>query len=369
VPDGLAGDIQVEESAMNATVKVIGLDIAKNVFVAVGLDSHGKIVLKRSFSRAQVLCAFANMATTAIGIESCAGSHYWARKLIELGHEVKLIAAQHTRAYVSGNKNDANDAAAIAEARSRHSTKYVPINTCAQQDVQMLHRARSALMAERNALINRLRAFAGEYGQVFAQGVTRFRVEFAAWIGSQTHGLSEMAVSTFTDLVEQLDDKGKRIDAYDARLQQVARSEPRAQALMQVPGIGPLTATAVLASVADARHFASGRDFAANLGLVPREHSSGGKQRLYGITKRGDAYLRTLLIHGARSALRCAGQKQDRILRWAVKLQEKKGVNVAAVALAHKMARIAWALLAHGRFYAPNWSKTTSAAPSPSAAS
>lgn len=342
---------------MNATAKVIGLDIAKNVFVAVGRDTHGKVVFKRTLSRDEVLSTFVNIPATMIGIESCAGSHYWARKLIASGHDVKLIAAQHTRAYVSGNKNDTNDAAAIAEARSRASTKYVPINTEAQQDLQMLHRARRALMVERNAMLYRLRAFAGEYGQVFPVGVARFRSAFSAWMADEKNGLSGSAITTFGDLAAQLDDKQARLASYDQRLQQAAKADERAQRLLEVPGIGTITATAVLASVADAHHFGSGRDFAANLGLVPREHSSGGKQRLYGITKRGDVYLRTLLIHGARSALRCAGEKQDRLLRWAVKLAEKRGANVAAVALANKLARVVWALLAHGRQYVPTWSK------------
>ena len=342
---------------MNATAKVIGLDIAKNVFVAVGRDTHGKVVFKRTLSRDEVLSTFANIAATEIGIESCAGSHYWARKLIAFGHDVKLIAAQHTRAYVSGNKNDTNDAAAIAEARSRESTKTVPINTEAQQDLQMLHRARRALMVERNAMLYRLRAFAGEYGQVFPVGVARFRSAFSAWMADEKNGLSGSAITTFGDLTAQLDDKEARLATYDQRLQQAAKADERAQRLLEVPGIGTITATAVLASIADAHHFGSGRDFAANLGLVPREHSSGGKQRLYGITKRGDVYLRTLLIHGARSALRCAGEKQDRLLRWAVKLAEKRGANVAAVALANKLARVVWALLAHGRQYVPTWSK------------
>lgn len=343
---------------MNATAKVIGLDIAKNVFACVGVDGHGKVVLKRTLSRGDVLPHFANMPPTIVGIESCAGSHYWARKLIALGHDVKLIAAQHTRAYVKGNKNDSNDAAAIAEARSRASTKYVPVNTQVQQDLQMLHRARKALMTERNAMIYRLRAFAGEYGQVFPLGVAKFRLGLAAWLADDNNGLSGSALTTFGDLVAQLDDKQTRIDVYDKRLQQAAKSDERAQRLMEVPGIGMITATAVLASVCDAHHFGSGRDLAANLGLVPREHSSGGKQRLYGITKRGDVYLRTLLIHGARSALRCAGDKPDRLLRWAAKLAEKKGANVAAVALANKLARVIWALLAHGRQYVPVWSKS-----------
>lgn len=343
---------------MNANAKVAGLDIAKEVFVAVGLDRNGKAVFKHKMKRDEVLPTFRKLQLMAIGIEACAGSHYWARELAALGHDVKLIAAQHTRAFVTGNKNDTNDAAAIAEARSRSSTKYVPINTPAQQDLQMLHRARSALMSERIAMINRIRAFAGEYGRVFATGVAKFKVGLLAWLADPDNGLSGLALATFRELKEQLDDKEQRILAYERKLNQAAKIEV-AQKLMEVPGVGPLTATAVMASVADPHHFRSGRDFAANLGLVPREHSSGGKQRLYGITGKGDSHLRTLLIHGARSALRCAGNKPDSQLRWASNLAQRRNFNVAAVGLANKMARVIWAILAHGRSYVPVWSNST----------
>jgi transposase len=343
---------------VNANAKVAGLDIAKAVFVAVGQEHDGKRIWQRKMKREEVLRTFREMPPMKVGIEACAGSHYWARELIALGHDVKLIAAQHTRAFVTGNKNDTNDAAAIAEARSRSSTKYVPINTPEQQDLQMLHRARSALMTERIAMINRIRAFACEYGQAFATGVEKFRAGFVAWLADPENGLSGSAVETFRELKEQLDDKERRIAVYEHRLKQAAKAET-AKRLMEVPGVGPLTATAVMASVADARHFRSGRDFAANLGLVPREHSSGGKQRLYGITRRGDSYLRTLLIHGARSALRCAGDKPDHQLRWACSVAVRRNPNVAAVALANKMARVIWAILAHGRTYVPVWSNST----------
>jgi transposase len=344
---------------MDTTVNVIGLDIAKNVFVAVGQDARGKVVWKRTLSRQEVLPTFAAMTATAIGIEACAGSHYWARQLQALGHDTRLIAAQHTRAYVTGNKNDTNDAAAIAEARSRSATKYVPVNSAAQQDLQMLHRARQAVMQERVALLNRMRSCAMEYGVVFPEGVARFLKGFAGWLNDENNGLSGLAMRTLRDFKAQLDEKDARLALYDTELTQAARQDERAVALMEVPGIGKLTATALLAAVADARHFGSGRDFAANLGLVPREHSSGGKQRLYGITKRGDTYLRTMLIHGARSALRSAGDKPDKLLRWASKLAERRGVKVATVALANKMARVVWALLAHARSYVPVWSNDT----------
>jgi len=340
---------------MNTTASVIGLDIAKNVFVAVGRDVHGKVVWKRTLGRDEVLPVFANLPSVPVGIEACAGSHYWARQLNGLGHEVKLIAAQHTRAYVTGNKNDANDAAAIAEARARSATKYVAVNTAAQQDLQMLHRARQALLEEKKAMVCRIRAFAHEYGKVFPVGVAKFRAGLTPWLTHEGNGLSAMALETLRDLVSQLDDKETRLQRYDQRLVEATQTDARAKRLLAVPGIGKVTATALLATVADASDFKQGRDLSANLGLVPREHSSGGKQRLYGITKRGDRYLRTLLIHGARSALRSADGKEDRILRWALKLAERRGTNVAAVALANKLARIAWAMLAHGRVYQPNY--------------
>jgi transposase len=338
---------------MKSTASVIGLDIAKNVFVAVGRDDRGKVVWKKTLARDEVLAFFANLPPTAVGIEACSGSHYWARQLQASGHDVKLIAAQHTRAYVTGNKNDANDASAIAEARSRAATKYVAINTEAQQDLQMLHRARQALMDERKAMICRIRAFAHEYGKVFPKGVAKFRTGLIPWMADDNNGLSAMALDTLRDLVAQLDDKETRLQTYDRRIAEIAHSDEQAKRLLKVPGIGPLTATAIQATTVGAGDFSSGRDFSANLGLVPREHSSGGKQRLFGITKRGDHYLRTLLIHGARSALLRADGKNDRILRWALKLAERRGHNVAATALANKLARIAWALLAHGRSYAP----------------
>jgi transposase len=339
---------------MNTTASVIGLDIAKNIFVAVGRDGHGKVVWKKTLHRDGVLAFFANLSPTPVGIESCSGSHYWARELQALGHEVRLIDAQHTRAYVTGNKNDANDAAAIAVARSRASTKYVAVNTEAQQDLQMLHRARQALMDGRKAMICRLRAFAHEYGKVFPKGVAKFRAGLNPWLADDNNGLSAMALETLRDWVAQLGDKETRLQAYDRRIAAIAKADEGSKRLLEVPGIGPLTATAIRATISGAGDFKTGRDFSANLGLVPREHSSGGKQRLYGITRRGDHYLRTLLIHGARSALLRAGRKKDdRLLRWALGLSERRGHNVAAVALANKLARIAWALLAYGRHYVP----------------
>jgi transposase len=219
----------------------------------------------------------------------------------------------------------------------------------------MMHRARQALVEEKRAMVCRIRAFAHEYGQIFPLGIPKFRARLTLWLTDEGNGLSAMALETLRELVAQLDDKETRLQDYDRRLAEVARTHEKAKRLLKVPGIGIITATALVASVADGADFKRGRDLSANLGLVPREHSSGGKQRLYSITKRGDRYLRTLLIHGARSALRWADGKDDRLLRWAQTLAERRGTNVAAVALGNKLARIAWALLVHGRDYQPNY--------------
>ncbi|ASL28906.1 IS110 family RNA-guided transposase [Azotobacter chroococcum] len=338
---------------MNCVATVIGLDISKNVFVAVGRDDQGREAFRKKFSRHQVLAFFAKAAPAKVGIEACASAHHWARALAGQGHEVRLIAGQHVKAYLTGNKNDANDAAAIAEARSRAMTKYVPVNTEAQQDLQMMHRVRQSLIERRTGVINQARGLLGEYGVVIATGARTLRRELVAILTSDARGLSATALDTFRDLSQQLDDLEARITRYDERILQAARADERAQRLMEVPGVGVLTATALLASLNDASHFGNGRHFAANLGLVPHEHSTGGRQRLFGISKRGDRYLRMLLIHGARSALQWAHKRTDNILRWAADLQQRKGTNVAAVALANKLARIVWALLAHGRRYEP----------------
>lgn len=340
---------------MNDSVTVVGLDIAKLVFVAVGMNDKGKVMWKKKLARGEVLAFFTTLAVLRIGIEACAGAHYWARKLLAMGHDVKLIAAQHVKPFVSGSKNDWNDAQAIAEIRSRGETKYVPINTEAQQDMQMMHRARRALMIERTGLICRIRAFAGEYGKVFATGVAKFRKAIVDWLGDERNGLSGRALGTLRQLLTQLDGIEEHLAKYDKEISVAAQSDERAKRLHEVPGIGPLTATALVATVADPQHYPSSRDFSANLGLVPRQHSSGGKDRLYGITKLGDAYLRTLLIHCARAALRTAAssEKPDRLLHWALQVQKRRGIKVAAVALANKLARVAWSLLANGGQYQP----------------
>lgn len=341
---------------MKNNAVVIGLDIAKNVFQAVGKDDRGHEVLKRKMSRHQVLEFFVNLPTAKVGIEACATAHYWAREITRLGHEVKLIAGQHVSRRVIGNKNDYRDAKAICDLRSEPETLYVPINTEAQQDLQMVHRIRQRLVDNRKALMLQIRSLLGEYGLSFATGVKALREGLRAVLGGEHQGLSSAALELFAEMQMQLTELDRWVDEYDARIHKLSHEKGGAKRLMEIPGFGPLNSTAFIAAVGDANHFPTGRALAANTGLTPYEHSSGGKQRLFGISKRGDCYLRTLVIHGARSALRSAEGKDDRMLQWALRLKESKGFNVAAVALANKMVRIAWAVLAHARRYEAQWS-------------
>jgi transposase len=336
---------------MNRNATYIGLDIAKTVFYVVGKDDAGREVLKRKLKRDQVLDFFANLPPAKVGIEACGGAHYWAREINRLGHEAKLIAGQHAKKYVSGNKNDYRDAQGICEARSRADMRYVPINTETQQELQMLHRIRQQVMTQRIALICQTRSFLGEFGLVLPEGVKAFYRGIQQVLGENPVNLAAGVLEMVLELKQQLDRLEDLLARYDARIEQAAQRDERSKRLMAVPSIGPMIATSLIAAVHDPRHFKSGRGFAANLGLTPHEHSSGGRQVLLGISKRGDRYFRTLLIHGARSALRTAEGKTDRMLVWALKLKQAKGFNVAAVALANKVARIAWALLAHDRQY------------------
>jgi transposase len=339
---------------MNPTT--IGLDIAKNMFQVHGVDQNGKVVVRKRCSRAKVPEFFANLPPCLIGMEACPGAHYWARELMKLGHAVKLMAAQYVKAYLKGNKNDGNDAEAICEAVGRPGMRFVAINAEGQQDTQMLHRIRSRLVAERTALINQVRGLLGEYGIVFAQGPSQVRRGMSVLLGKEDPRLSGVAHELLADLNTQLRALDERIANYDARVKAACATDERSAKLVELPGIGPLTA-----AVNDGKTFDNGRQMAASLGLTPREHSSGGKQRLMGITKRGNTYVRTLLIHGARTVLRHAEGKPDRLSRWALAVQARRGANVAAVALANKLARIAWAVLARERTYEPDWGQPAAA--------
>lgn len=334
-------------------ITCIGLDVAKNVFEVCAVDERGRVVLRKTLRRGKVAEFFAQLPPCVIGLESCGGAHHWARVLQQLGHDARLMAPQFVAPYRKNDKNDRNDAEAIAEAVGRPSMRFVPVKDTQQQAVMTLHRARALLVGERTALANQLRGLLAEYGIVLAQGIVQVKRGLRPILEDGENGLPALAREVFADLHERLLALDERIGAYDRRIETLARQMAPARRLMEVEGVGPLSATALVASVGDARQFRNGRQFAAWLGLVPREHSSGGKARRGRITKRGDVYLRTLLIHGARALLRHVARRADAKSRWAAALAQRRGFNKAAVALAAKHARILWALLARDAAYQP----------------
>lgn len=330
-----------------------GLDIAKQVFQVHGVNEHGVVKGRKTLPRTKVLEFFAQLPPCLIGIEACGSAHYWARELTKLGHTVKLMAAQYVAAYRKRGKNDANDAEAICEAVGRPNMRFVAIKSEEQQAVLMVHRARTLTMANRVAQVNQIRGLLGEFGLVMSTGVARLRRELPGILEDAENGLPALAREVLAGLLEQLREADVRIGAYDRQIRLLAEASEPARRLMQVESIGPQTATALVATVGDPQIFKNGRGFAAWLGITPRQHSSGGQARLGRITRQGDGYLRTLLVHGARAYLRVVDKKTDAKSEWARRLKERRHVNVAAVALAAKHARIAWAILAHGTQYRP----------------
>jgi len=328
----------------------IGLDIAKSVFQVHGVDAQGKTVLRKTLSRSEVLPFFAQLPGCLIGIEACAGSHHWARELTKLGHDARLMAAQFVTPYRTGGKNDANDAQAICEAVGRPHMRFVPVKSEEAQAVLAVHRARALTVSERTALVNQVRGLLGEFGIVVGKGIAQAR-RLLAEIGAGGRQLPVLARETIGELHDRLRALDERVLAYDRKISALAKASEPARRLMAIEGVGPVTATAIVASVGNARTFHSGRQFAAWLGLTPRQNSSGGKTKLGSISKRGDVTLRTLLIHGTRSVLRLTPGKTDRKSRWAEALRARACDNVAAVALAAKNARIIWAMLARGTEY------------------
>jgi transposase len=334
-------------------ITTVGLDLAKSVFTVHGVDEHGKAVLRKTVRRAKLLEVFAQLPACVVGMEACSGAQHWARELRALGHQPRIMAAEFVEPYRQGGKNDANDAAAICEAVSRPKMRFVAVKSVEQQAVLAVHRLRQGLVEERTALANRLRGLLTEYGLVIAVGLDRLRGALPVLVEDGANGIPGMAREVFADAAEQLRELDARITAYDRRIAAMARASEAAQRLMKIEGVGPVTATALVATVGDAKVFNNGRQFAAWLGLTPRQHSTGGKQRLGAMTKHGDVYLRTLLIHGARAVLRVTPKRNDAKSRWVESLRRRRPDNVAAVALAAKQARIVWAMLAHGHQYRP----------------
>jgi transposase len=335
-------------------LKRIGVDLAKQVFQVHGVDRYEQPIWRRRLPRERWLQAIVETAEPGceIGMESCGGSHHWARQLQARGFRVKLIAPQFVKPYVKSNKNDANDAEAICEAMSRPSMRFVPIKSIEQQDIQAVHRVRASLIDQRKAKANQIRGLVAEYGLIAPKELSALRRALPCWLEDADNGLTDRFRRLLDGLWIDLRTLDERVTQLDGEIAVLAHSEP-AMRLQQLRGIGPMIATALVAAVGDATQFTNGRQLAASLGLTPRQHSSGGKERLLGISKRGDAYLRTLMIHGARSAIRTAKTKDDRVSLWALRLAARSHPNVAAVALANKTARMAWAMLRHGTNYQP----------------
>lgn len=329
----------------------MGIDLAKQGFQLHGVDERGHTVLRRRISRTQLPLFFAQLRPCLVGGEACGSAHYWARPLAALGHDVRLIAPPFVAPYRTKDKNDGNDAEAICEAVGRPHMRFVPLKTVEQQAVLTVQRARQLVVAERTALGNQPRGLLAEYGLIVATGGCVLRRALPELLASPA--LPGLAREVFADLADRLRALDERIARYDRRVAQMARQTEPVQRRLQVPGVGPVSATARVATVGNAHACKNGRQFAAWLGLVPRQHSSGGTRRLGRITTRGDGYLRTLLIHGARAVLRQLARRTDATSRWGLALKARRGFNNAVVALAAKQARGLWALLATGRPYEP----------------
>jgi transposase len=334
----------------------VGVDLAKNVFQLHGVDRSDKCVWKRKLSRAKWLKVLLRETDPSceIGMEACTGAHHWARVLMSKGYQVKIIAPQFVKPYVKSNKNDANDAEAICEAMSRPNMRFVQAKTTAQQDLQALHRVLYELKSHRNAKANQIRGLVAEYGLVAPKQLLSLRKALPDWLEDAENGLSDAFRLLLKGLWDDLLLLENRIAQVNDEIEQIAKTHPVALRLQQLRGVGPLVSTAMIASVGTGKQFTRGSQMAASIGLTPKQFSSGGKDRLQGISKRGDVYLRCLLIHGARSVVSHAKHKEDRLSRWMIELEQRSHMNVAAVALANKTVRMAWAMMIKEEDYDPS---------------
>jgi transposase len=338
---------------MNITT--VGIDLAKNVFQVHGVDARGKVVLRRQLRREQVARFFVNLPSCLVGMESCASAHHWGRTLERFGHTVRLMAPQFVKPYVKANKNDVADAEAICEAVGRPNMRFVPIKSIEQQGILSVHRVRQGFVKARTAQANQIRGLLGEFGLVIPKGICHV----ARCVPGLLEDASNELPLALRQLIDRLTSHLKGLDQQVRELERQIiawhRGSELSCKLEKIPGIGPLAATALVASIADARSFNNGRQVSAWLGLVPRQNSSGGKSTLLGISKRGDVYLRTLLILGARSAILMAKRQRENKNVWLLNLLNRRHSNIAAVALANKNVRTVWALLAHGRDFKPDY--------------
>ena len=331
----------------------IGLDLAKNVFQVHGVDAAGQVTLRKKLRRSELLRFFQALAPCLVGVEACATAHHWARELAALGHEVRLMPPSYVKVYVRRQKNDAADAEAICEAVTRPTMRFVPVKSADRQSVLVLHRTRELLVRQRTMLINAIRGLCAEFGVVVAQGARRVADLIEQIRQGQAAGLPNLARSALLIVADQLGALAARINMLDRRLLAWHRQNQTSQRLATIPGVGIITATALAASIPDPGLFRSGREFSAFLGLVPRQNSSGGKDKLGRISKMGDGYLRKLLVVGATSVIRRARTGSSVSAAWINALLERRPARVVTVAMANKTARIAWAILARGGVYRP----------------
>ena len=329
----------------------IGLDLAKYVFEVHGVDAHGNVVIRKTLRRGSVATFFANLPPCLVGMEASNGAHYWSRVLTELGHKVRLISPQFVAPYVKSNKNDRNDAEAICTAARQPHIPFVPKKTVEQQDIQTLHRARQRMVNHRTAVVSQIRGLLLDRGFAMAKSITRARRLVPEILADTTNELTALAREAISELYDLFRDLDRRIASFDKKIDRIFLESEPCRRIATIKGVGPKTATAIIAAIGDGSEFKNGRHLAAWMGLVPRQFSSGDRKVLMGISKRGSQHLRSLLVHGARAVVRTAPSKMDPNNTWVNQLRERRGFNRATVAVANKNARIIWAVLQTGEPY------------------
>ncbi|MEK6921450.1 MAG: IS110 family transposase [Nanoarchaeota archaeon] len=331
-------------------IKVLGIDLAKDVFQLHGTNANGKCVLRKRLSRAKLPVFVAQLKSCLIGMEACLGAHYWARTFEKMGHTVKIMAPKFVKPYIMSNKNDPNDTRGIAEAVTRPDMKFVAVKSIEQQDVLLLHRARELALKQKTAQANQIRGLLIEFGITIPQGFSKLKTLLQILEDNQER-LTERSIIVFTRLYEQFKNYDGEVEFYDQKIAQTIDQNDICKEIMKIEGVGPITASAFVATIGDAKVFKRGREVSAWIGLVPKQHSSGNTIRLSGVGKRGDSYLRKLLVHGARSVINNCEKKTDKRNKWIADKKHRLGYNKAAVALANKNARIIWAIMATGECY------------------
>lgn len=332
-------------------ITLLGIDLAKDVFQLHGVNEHGKKILGKQVSRAELPGLIARLPRCRIVMEACGSSNYWSRKFMLAGHTVTQISPQHVKPFVQGNKNDKNDARAIVIASQQDGMPTVPTKTVAQQEMHMQHRYRESLVQDRTSLANRIRGYLREMGIFIALGLSQVRKIVPLLLEDASNELTGDMRAIILSCHKKVLELDKEIECYTQKIERFCKQNDKCGRLMQLPGVGPMTASIIYASVGDPLHFKNGRHFAAYLGLVPKEHSSGGKQCLMGISKRGNRYIRGLLIHGGRSVVKGADKKSDYVSGWITRIKKERGYNKAAVAVANKNARHLWAIMAYDDKY------------------